>query len=110
MQYNKKKRDKNQKRAESINSKYAPQGLKAIDEFKYGAFKLAKEMAESHGLYVPITPISFKGTKTFPMPLNNVIINIGRAQTITPHMQSPNPVSSFKEELEKTVVSLYMEK
>jgi 1-acyl-sn-glycerol-3-phosphate acyltransferase len=108
LQYNKDKKDKNTKERKHILSKYAPSDVKAIDEFKYGAFKLAYNMFEKYGMDVPVTPLSLKGTAFFSLPFSKIRIHFGEPQYASKYALDENPVSALKESLERKVVDLYM--
>jgi hypothetical protein len=108
LQYNKDGKDKKTKKRKHVVSKYAPSDITAIDDFKYGAFKLAYHMFEKHWMDVPVTPVSLKGTGFFSFPFSKIRIHFGKAQYVSQYKSDPNPVSAFKESLEKKVVDLYM--
>lgn len=109
MQYHKDKKDKNTRIRKHILSKYAPEGVKAIDEFRYGAFNLAEYMLKKYDMNVPVTPISIRGTSFFSLPFRKIIINIGKPHYFKDYLSSQNPVADFKNSLEQEVVRLYLE-
>jgi hypothetical protein len=109
LQYNKDKKDPGKKVRNHILSKYAPEGVTEIDEFRYGAFNLALHMKKEYDMDVPVTPVSIKGTKFFSCPFSKIKVVFGQPQYIAPYMSEPHPELSFKNNVEKTVVDMYMQ-
>ncbi|MBN2458776.1 1-acyl-sn-glycerol-3-phosphate acyltransferase [Candidatus Woesearchaeota archaeon] len=108
LQYNKDKKDKDLKIRKHVRSKYLPEGETGVDEFKYGAFKLAQYMKEQYGMDVPVTPVSIKGTKFFSLPFKKIKVTFGEPLFIAPYMSEPDPKVALKEKAEKIVVGMYM--